>query len=171
MVTPKLPKRSFAAAAALTLAVCQSGIAQAEGEATPSAVAVPAAAEDAIAEVTSFQGSHVLTNQGAGYTGITPGMTLKAGDTVVAGENSEVRLFFAAAQCEYVVPAQTSYIVTNEAPCAKAAVAEGNAVQGVDTGTHVALAAGVAVVAGVGVVVLVSSSGDDDSGGGKPVSP
>lgn len=173
----------------------EAGSSLAIGEASPCAAAsqqkvdavkaadakvMPAAVETA--EVMDAKGPVVRVNKGEGMAAAVVGDSLKIGDSVFAGKDSSVSLYFAAAKCSYTVASSTVYAVTDKAPCQASAM---NVVPtadvpsdnsgGVDPAVVAAggippvllLAGGAAAVAGA-VAVIVANSDNDN---GSPFSP
>ena len=134
----------------------------------------------ASAQVAEIKGPVARVNKGEGMTLAVAGDALKSGDEVFAGKDSSVSLYFASAQCSFIVPASTVYRVTDKAPCVdRTANIVPTADVPSDPGVAPVAAAGIApivllgagaVVAG-GVAVAIIVTNDDNNNSNSPASP
>ena len=70
-----------------------------------------------VASVGDFQGK-VLVNQGNGFVPVAGRLALKAGDTVMVGEESFATVTYNN-ECSVALTSPTMFIVSGKAPCAK----------------------------------------------------
>jgi hypothetical protein len=127
----------------------------------------PAAKDDVIARVTNKTGPLTRANLGEGLVDIKTGEKLKLGDTVFAGQNSSITLYYPKANCEYVVPAENFLAIKDVAPCRKAAVPPEAGSAGA-AGADVGLAIGAVAVLGGGAALAALLLTEDDD---EPVTP
>lgn len=138
---------------------------RAETEAAPAVITPAAAEEDEIvANVTAKSGPRTSVNVGEGLVDLKSGTKLQAGDTVYAGQESSITLYFLDEKCEYVVEAETYLTIDDVAPCRAAGQVpeQGTASTTTSAETGVALGLGVAAIGAGGVAVLLLSGDDDD---------
>lgn len=69
-----------------------------------------------VAQVGNFHGK-VLVNQGEGFVPVSGPLSLKAGDTVMVGEESFATVSYG--ECSVALSSPTVFSVTKAAPCAK----------------------------------------------------
>ena len=146
---------------------------RAETEAAP-AVITPAAADrdEIVADVTSKSGPRTLANVGEGLGDLKSGTRLQAGDTVFAGQESSVTLYFLDEKCEYVVEAETFLIIDDVAPCRAAGQVPEQETASTTTSAETGVALGLGAVAiGAGGVAVLLLSGDDGDDNDNPVTP
>lgn len=132
----------------------------------------PAAQDEVIARVTNKSGPLTRANLGEGLVEIKTGEMLKLGNTVFAGQNSSITLYFPKADCEYVVPAENFLRINDVAPCRKGAVPPEAGSAGA-AGADVGLAIGAVAVLGGGgaIAVLLLTGEDEEDDDDRPVTP
>ena len=126
---------------------------------------VPTAAGDETARVTGKTGPVARANLGAGLVELNTGMTLAVGNTVYAGRESTVTVYFVNAKCSYTLPAETYLEITERAPCVPSggsAASSGSTTSASVGGNEIGLALGAAAVLGGGALAVIALSGDDD---------
>jgi hypothetical protein len=68
----------------------------------------------------------VLVNTGDGYASASPAMKLKAGDTVMLGENATASIYFPSAKCAAVLPKASVTTITGADMCQQAMAPAGD---------------------------------------------
>ena len=151
---------------------------QAQLDGQPATDIVPVAAQPGSAQVVDATGPLARANLGQGLQDVRPGMVLKPGDTVFAGQNSTITLQFTDAGCSYTLPAETYLQIGPSPPCVpseRAAQPEQPsrpAPQAQDDDYGLALAALVVVGGGAAAAGFLLASGeDDDDDDQTPVTP
>jgi hypothetical protein len=119
------------------------------------AVIEPAAADAVPAEVSEVTGPLARANLGKGLVSIKAGQRLNEGDTVFAGQDSTVTLYFIDPKCYYTLQPETYLQITADPPCRDAAPPP-------EAGNVGAAAALGAVALGGGAAALIILTGDDD---------
>jgi hypothetical protein len=143
-------------AAAETPKVDDQALAQQAASTDSQSNIEPAATDTVPAEVTEVRGPVARANLGEGLVDVGVGQMLKEGDTVFAGQNSAVTLYFLDPKCYYTVEAETYFTITDDPPCRRAAA--------------LPLALGAAALGAGGLaVVLLDDDDDDDDDEDRPV--
>jgi hypothetical protein len=137
--------------------------------------ASPGIAEEAnqevVARVTGTSGPLARANFGNGLVELGSGAELKSGQTVFAGQDSSITLYYYKPGCEFVLSPETYLEIRPDAPCQRAGTPNDNgsaAAASADLGLAIG---GVVLVGGGAAAAVLLLSGDEDEEENNPVTP